>query len=155
MLEGRSASGELELKKKETSSVELTVLAPDTHLLRPIIPFMRLSRSLLGPLRLPGTLSDTVRLLPPSAVATPPASTQPAPPAPSTVQGWVASLRTSKNIAFVGVNDGTLDRPLQVVVLGKKSAGGLRTSVRPSSPRRRFLRLPPLQSETCNAHRTL
>lgn len=90
---------------------------------------MRLSSFLLGPLRLPRTIAETVRLLPPTTKLNSPDTSSSAPSAPSTVQGWVSSLRLSKNVAFVGVNDGTVDRALQVVVLGKKSAGGLRRSV--------------------------
>ncbi|KAL7414641.1 hypothetical protein BDY24DRAFT_339325 [Mrakia frigida] len=95
---------------------------------------MRLSSSLLGPLRLPKTLGETLRLLPstpstPSSSSSASSSSSTSPPPPSVVQGWISSLRTSKNVAFIGLNDGTLDRPLQVVVLGKKTAGGMRSIV--------------------------
>ena len=106
---------------------------------------MRLSKFALAPLRLPKTLRETLRLLPspspPSSSSSSSSESSPSPP--SVVQGWISSLRTSKNIAFIGLNDGTLDRPLQVVVLGKKTAGGMRRSVRAQNP---FLHLRSLLS---------
>jgi len=99
---------------------------------------MRLSNILSSPLRLPKTLRETLRLLPSpspsSSSSSSSSSSESSPSPPSVVQGWISSLRTSKNVAFIGLNDGTLDRPLQVVVLGKKTVGGMRRSVQAQNP---------------------
>lgn len=112
-------------KKQATELTNPTATISPEHISGLDSPTMRLSRSLFGPLRLPPTISEIVRRVTTSS----PGASSTSEPASSTVQGWVASLRTSKNVAFVGVNDGTLGRPLQVVVLGKKGTGGLRGSV--------------------------